>query len=584
MSLPKSTLPYVVRPEIPEKAHEALGHYPALTRHLLFHRGIMTGAAALAFTIPDYEAHTHDAWLLKGLDVAVDRILTAIARAEKIVIYSDYDADGIPGAVVAHDFFTAIGYTHFSIYIPHRHHEGFGLNHEAIEKFIADGVQLLITIDCGITDVSEIAAAQKGGIDVIVTDHHEPAEGGVPAACAVVDPKQEGCAYPNKNICGAALFYKVACAVLSKQSFGVKPGQEKWWLDMVGIATLSDMVSLTGENRVFAHYGLKVLRKSRRPGLQELLRIIKTQQSTISEDDVGFMITPRINAASRMGVPMDAFSLLSARDAASAHDLAVHLNAINDERKGLVARISKEVQHHLAKIYTSPDKVPSVIVTGNPTWRPSLLGLVANTLVETYQRPVFLWGRETGSVYKGSCRSDGSVSVVHLMQHASHVFDHFGGHHGSGGFSVSSDHIYTFSEALIAAHAAHGTGLSEEAPILDAILPLSDVNRYTLASVMKLQPFGVGNAKPLFGFKNVIVDSVGTFGKQANHLKMSLRDDSLGQRSSVSAIAFFSHPTSFAHPVEQGKPATVIGTIEQSTFGRREIRLRIVAILPAHAL
>jgi single-stranded-DNA-specific exonuclease len=572
---------YVVRPQIPAEAHAELADHPELVRHLLFHRGITDAQSAADFVRPNYDAHMHDPALLKDIDKAVERILAAIAGGEKIIVFSDYDADGIPGAVIAHDFFTKIGYKNFSIYIPHRHDEGFGLNHEAIEQFVADGAKLLITIDCGVADGEEIARAQAAGLDVIITDHHE-LPNGRPPAYAVVDPKQDDCQYPNKCICGAALFYKVAQAVLAKQSFGVKPGTEKWWLDMAGIATLSDMVPLTGENRIFAHYGLTVLRKSRRPGLQALLKAVKVDQTNLTEDDIAFMVTPRINAASRMGLPMDAFSLLSADDPARAHELASHLNAINDERKGVVASIVKEVRHHLSELYPTDADVPPLIVTGNPNWKPALLGLVANSLVETYRRPVFLWGREGGSTLKGSCRSNGVVSVLDIMQQAAHAFEQFGGHHQSGGFSVHNDHIHTLTETLINAFNANEAAPTVAEPsCIDAALSLAEVTPYTWSQISKLQPFGVGNPKPLFLFRNVKVTRVETFGKQKNHLKITCSDETT---PGVSAIAFFSSAESFEAPLHVGAEVCLLGNMELSTFGRREIRIRIAAILPAHAL
>ena len=314
--------------------------------------------------------------LILGMEQAVTRILRAIAEEEQIVIYGDYDCDGIPGSVILHDFFQKIGYPRAGVYIPHRHEEGYGLHIGAIERMRDNDISLIITVDCGITDIAEVAHAQTLGIDVIVTDHHLPGPE-LPPAYAIINSKQEGDTYPDKMLCGAGVAFKLVQALLMKGNFDVPPGWEKWLLDMAGLATIADMVPLRNENRALAHFGLKVLRKSTRPGLQKLLAKMKVNQSRLTEDDVGFMIAPRINAASRIDIPFEAFRLLATRDEQTADELSDHLHKINETRKGLVAAIIKEARHMLAH-----KKPQTVVVVGNPTWRPGILGLVAMRLAE----------------------------------------------------------------------------------------------------------------------------------------------------------------------------------------------------------
>ncbi|MEK7184606.1 MAG: DHH family phosphoesterase, partial [Patescibacteria group bacterium] len=380
--------------------------------NLLFYRNIKTQEEKENFLNPDYTKHIHDPFLLKDAEKAGKRIVQAIENNEKIVIYSDYDADGIPAGVIFHDFFKRIDFKNFTNYIPHRHYEGFGLNTDAIDKFVEEKTNLLITLDCGISDVEAVKLAQNNGIDVIITDHHEP-HGEIPSAFAIVNHKQKDCNYPEKILCGSGVGFKLIQAILKINRFNLKEGTEKWFLDMVGIATLSDMVPLTGENRALASYGLMVLKKSPRKGLMRLLQHLKIQQKYLSEDDIAFMITPRINAASRMGVPMDAFKLLSTDNEDEAYIYVEHLDKINNERKGIVSALVKEVKKVIRERNT--DNPKSVIVAGNPEWRPSLLGLVANSLAEEFNKPTFLWGRDGDGVIKGSCRSGGTVSVVDIM-------------------------------------------------------------------------------------------------------------------------------------------------------------------------
>jgi single-stranded-DNA-specific exonuclease len=563
---------YSVRPSPPSPVQEALGEYSELMRSLLFGRGIETADAARIFLNPDYIGQLHDPFLMKDMGKAAERILAAVAANEKILIYSDYDADGIPGAVVLHDLFKKIGYANFSNYIPHRNNEGFGLNPEAIETFITDGVKLLITIDCGIADYKDIARAQEAGIDVILTDHHLPPDK-LPPAFAVLNSKQADCPYPHKMLCGAAVAFKLAQAVLQRGNFDVKEGQEKWLLDMVGIATLSDMVPLTDENRVLAYYGLKVLQRSPRRGLVKLLSELNISQKYLTEDDIGFMVTPRINAASRMGVPLDAFRLLSTTDDAEAGTLVDHLENINNERKGIVAAMVKDMKKHLDE-----REIKAVIVMGNPDWKPSLLGLAANTLAETYNRPAFLWGRAGDGNLKGSARSNGTASVAALMEKARDRFTEFGGHEMSGGFSVSNENVHFLEDALVKAmESLKLDGPVDRPVIVDQKLSLNDVSASTWAEIARLAPFGMDNTKPLFLFEHVIPESVKQFGKSADHLELLFRNS---RNAKVRAIGFFMKPEQFAIPPKQGMPVTLVATIEKSMFRNYpELRLRIVDII-----
>jgi single-stranded-DNA-specific exonuclease len=551
--------------------HILHGYTPLLTR-LLVNRGVTTEEQAELFIKPDYLKSLHDPLLLHDMEKAIVRIFSAIEAKEKIVVYADYDCDGIPGAVILHDLFTKIGYNHFSIYIPDRHDEGYGLNKEAIEQFIADGVSLVITIDLGTTDHEDIALAQAGGIDVIVTDHHLPHEI-LPPAFAVINPKV-GDTYPEKMLCGSGVVFKLVQAFIGKygEYFKIQSGWEKWLLDMAGLATLSDMVPLTGENRAIAHFGMQVLRKSQRPGLGQLLRKLKIDQEHLVEDDLTFMVTPRINAASRMDSPMRAFEMLSEKDTVKAGMLAEHLTKINDDRKKLVAQIMKDVKHTLAE-----RTLGSVIVVGNPMWRVGVLGIVAGKLSEEHDKPVFAWGRGTDTLLKGSCRSNGSVNVVHLMEKAKHAFADFGGHELAGGFSVHAEHIHSLEETLSTMYSEVEQENLTPNGMIDAVLKLSDVTEATYGFASSIAPCGLGNPKPTFLFENLIVKNIKMFGKEKNHLELTLADDIKVERT---AMAFFANADTFSKKIEQGEKINLIATIEKSYFlGRVTLRLRIVDIV-----
>lgn len=562
----------LIRPALSQEIRTNLAPYSDLLALLLHIRGIETHETAERFLVPDYDRDTHDPFLLQDMNRAVERITAAIENDEHIVIYSDYDMDGIPGAVALGDFFKKIGYTNYSHYIPHRIREGFGLNIPAIDALAQHGARVIITIDHGIGHVKEVQYAQALGIDMIVTDHHLPHET-LPAAYAVVNPKRPDCPYPEKMLCGAGVAFKLVQALVQSGSWDISPGWEKWLLDMVGMATIADMVPLTGENRALAYYGLVVLRKSKRPGLRALLAHARIDQRMLTEDDIGFSIAPRINAASRMGVPMDAFRLLATDDEEEAAVLAAHLNKINDERKGHVAAITKEVKKRIKLLGETRD----VIVMGDPRWKPSLLGLVASSVVEEYQRPVFLWGREEGTTIKGSCRSDGTVSVVAIMTHARDAFIEYGGHVAAGGFSVKDDMIHTLEQALTEGYLQLPQETAQQKMTADACLMLGEVGYMTYRTLASLAPFGEGNPKPHFLFQDVTIESVKQFGKGHEHLELGLVDAHGGRAKS---IGFFMTPDSFATHIEAGRTIDLVATMEQSTFGgRNTIRLRIVDVV-----
>ena len=565
---------YSVRPEVLGEDRAKLRTFSDLSSHLLFYRGIKNVEEAVEFISPKYEEGLNDPFLLNDMEKAVNRIIVAMKTGERVVVFSDYDADGIPGAVVFHDFLKKAGFTNFVNYIPHRSDEGFGLNKEAIEGFAKSGCKLLITVDCGIGDVEEISIAKSLGIDVIVTDHHLPKEI-LPEAFAIVNPKVSE-NYPDKMLCGSGVAFKVVCAILSKDRFGIKKGFEKWLLDMVGIATLSDMVPLIGENRVFGFYGLLVLRKSRRLGIQKLLRKLKINQKKVTEDDIGFMISPRINAASRMGKSEDAFKLLVTEDGNEANELVEHLEKINNERKGATAYIAKEVKKMIEAKY-SPFFLNKIIVAGNPAWKPSLLGIVAGGLAETHSKPVFLWGREgSQEALKGSCRSYGSVDLSKMMTALSPgVLTEFGGHTLAGGFSVSYESVHLLEEELERAYEKVSVETQAEPKWIDKEIDVDNISLSVLRDIEKLAPFGVGNSKPIFIIRNAKISDIQFFGKEKNHLKLVLEKGKVGK---IEAISFFT-AEELVKKAELQKNISIVGHIERAFFGGNPVRIRIIDII-----
>ena len=565
-----------------------LSAHDDLTAALLARRGVVTKDEAGKFLNPSYDEHLHDPFLMTDMQKAAERFARAITSGEKIAVWSDYDCDGIPGAVVLHDFLKKAG-ANFENYIPHRHEEGYGMNVSGIEKLAKNGVKLIVTVDSGITDVEPVTRANELGMEVIVTDHHLPQEK-LPDAFAILNPNaRPDETYPYKSLCGSSVAWKLVCAVLAtepKLREGVPQGWEKWLLDMVGLATIADMVSLTGENRVLATYGLKVLRKSPRIGLQKLLRGMRVEQRAITEDDVGFMIAPRVNAASRIGEARDAFQLFITTDENEADLLAKKLEKLNRERKAQAGAITRAVHTRLSARGGSAsggkDALPPVIAMGDPDWRPALLGLVANTIADEYERPVFLWGREGNMSLKGSFRSGGFAQVMELLRATENTFAQFGGHAKAGGFTVLDTEVFFLEDRLVEAHAKIETVENDSlANHADAIITPAEATYEFLKKVERLAPFGMENPKPVFLLRDVFLQGISRFGKAKEHLKLKIDVDEGG--ATIDAVTFFVKG-SIARAVENlstGSRVNILAHLERDTFSRgNPIRLRLLDIRP----
>lgn len=553
--------------------------FSEILRTILEKRGIKTIEEAEIFLNPDYERDLHDPFLMKDMERACVKLFETIENKEKIIIYSDYDCDGIPGAVILEDLFKKIGFKNYEVYIPMRNSEGYGLNLSAIEQFAEKKVKLLITIDLGISAVSEIAQAEVDGIDVIITDHHLPPTT-LPKAYAILNPKTDD--YPEKMLCGAGVVFKFVQGFVKKyeEFYKINKGWEKWLLDMVGLATLSDLVPLLGENRAMTYFGMKVLRKSPRLGLQKLLKKINIDQKYLSEDDIGFMLAPRINAASRMDDPMRAYDLLSESDAGRAGAAADFLSKINDDRKTIVASIMREINKNFDKDSNKENR--EVIVVGNPKWRVGVLGLVAGKISDEYKKTVFVWGKDENDTIKGSCRSDGSVSVVELMTETNESFVDFGGHEFAGGFTVVNDKIHFLEEALSASYKKVKRVKVEDEIIFDIKTDLSAVNMKTWKEVEKLAPFGLSNPKPIFLFEEIKIENIKKFGKNGSeeHLEITFSDKSIKEKKEVKGVSFFSSPESFKVSLVSDNKVDLLATLDLSRWrGREELRVRIVDII-----
>jgi len=564
---------------------------------LLFIRGIKSKDEADVFLHPSYERDIRDPFGIFGLEKAADRIVAAFKKGEKLAIYSDYDCDGIPGGVVLRDFLEAIGYTKYVVYIPHRIKEGYGMHIHAIDKLKEDGVTLIVTVDSGITNIEEVAHAQGLGIDVIVTDHHLPIhkEGDgqvVPLAYAVINSKQDVCTYHDDMLCGCAVAWKLSCGILSKlrvEKLGKKDseifstvlekvkalpiGWEKWLLDLVGISTIADMVPLQKENRALAHFGLTVLRKSSRPGLKKLFTLSSTNQIFLTEDDISFSIAPRVNAASRMDDPRTAHEMLFEKDQTKGAGHAEFLETLNALRKSEVKEAVADLSRY-EHLFNN-----DVIVLGDESWTPGIIGLIAQNVIDKTSKVVFVWGKgDHETLMKGSCRSLGDIHVVELMARAKELFpdslEHSGGHEQAGGFSIRKENIEKLSEALnVAVKHVEKKQIDQEEVIVDGELSFDECTQRLYDKITRLAPFGVGNAKPVFMFKKSIPTNIKWFGKKNEHLEISYQ----GDHNAIKAIQFFANKN-IEEKIKQEH--TLIASLEKSYFrGRGELRLRVVDVV-----
>ena len=480
------------------------------------------------FLNPNWNRDLFDVLKIKDIEKSIERIKKAIDENQKIVIYADYDCDGIPGAVVIHDFFQKIKYQNFSVYIPHRHNEGYGINMNAIQKFIDEKVSLMITVDLGITNIDEIKYAQENNIEVIVTDHHLPIinEKGkqiLPQAFSIINTKQDDDKYEEKYLCGCSTAWKLVHGFLNKyrSEFNVSDGWEKWLLDMVGISTIADLVPLKNENRLFAKYGFEVLKKTKRPGLQKILKNAKINLYKISEEDIAFGIAPRINSASRMADPIHAFYALLENN--EAINYANELENYNDTRK-------QDTKDAHTSIDYEKFNNENIIFIGDEKWTPGIIGLIASKLVEATNKTTFVWGvGEDENILKGSVRAGSDrYNVVHIMTEAKNILENFGGHEMAGGFALAKDNLKKFEEFLKEysnKNILENINIQNEENILEEKfinLNIKDINRNLFDQIKIFTPFGVGNEKPIFKIKLNDDDFLKTkrFGKGNEHLEI----------------------------------------------------------------
>jgi len=526
--------PWTIRPPHAGAARlaQALG-VPPLVGHVLGHRGLETPESARAFLWPTL-AQLHDPSAMPGLVEAADRLVRAAQAGEPIVIYGDYDVDGITAAAILWQALR-LAEANLRIYIPHRLEEGYGLNLEAVEQLAAEGARVLVTVDCGITGLEEVARARDLGLEVIVTDHHEPKPGRLPPAQVLVDPKLPGSSYPFRELSGAGIALKLAWAIgqrLSRRDRVSEPFRD-FLVAATGLAalgTIADVVPLVGENHVLASFGLRALAGSRQAGLTALLETARIADKPLEADDVGFILGPRLNAAGRLGHAQDAVTLLTTADPQAAMAIAKKLDRQNRQRQNLEKQILAEAEEQVARTF-SPERDAAIVLAG-AGWHTGVIGIVASRLVEKYYRPTILIGIRDGQA-QGSGRSIPGFHLHEALAACEKHLSNYGGHAMAAGLRLGEEAVPRFREAFLA-HAASRLNREQLTPRLevDAEVSLADVSLEAARVLERLGPFGAGNGRPVLAARSVgIAGEPRRIGRRGEHIAMHVTQGGCARRA-----------------------------------------------------
>ncbi len=495
----------------------------------------------------------HDPFLLKDMDKAVSRIRTAIEKKEKITVYGDYDVDGISSVSLLIACLRNMG-AMCDFYIPDRETEGYGMNRDATCRIAASGTTLIITVDTGITAAVEVEIAKSLGVDTIVTDHHSVPET-LPLAYAVINPKQKDCPYPYKSLAGGGVAFKLVCALLGDTREAVSR-----YVDIAALATIADVVELTGENRVLAALGLRKMRKLPSVAIRALCEVSSISHETLCAYQIGFGIAPRINAAGRMGSCAPAVELLLTEDAEKALEIAAALDAQNAMRKAIGDKIYEDA---LALIDAGTYENKKVIVLHAPDWHHGIIGIIASKITEKYYKSTILIS-EDGEMAKGSGRSIAGFNLYDALCAASETLTRYGGHALAAGLTLPTENIEAF-DTIINQYAESVLTDADMQPVIDIDAPLSLTDPLlSLAEELSLlEPFGPGNTRPLFLIEGVKVSSV-RVSRDSKHLFLRLWKDGAAH----DAVAF--GKGALAETIDRGDMVDVVGELQINTYGGKK--------------
>ncbi len=573
-------------PKPPQAFFDAHPDISPIALSLLHHRGITKKDEIETFLHPNYNRDVHDPYLFSDMQKTVERIFAAMKNNEHIVVHGDYDADGVSGSVILTDFFRAMQYKHFDVYLPHRETDGYGLQIATVESLHVEKTKLIITCDCGISNTDAVERASQLGIDVIITDHHDVPEH-PPNAFAIIHPLMPNETYPDKTLAGGAVAFKLLQALLShhKKENAVLPnGQphealEKWSLDMVALSSVADMVPMLHETRTLTKYGLLVMNRAKRLGLKKLLmesRLMDqdgTMKKDITAKTIGFSIAPRINAAGRINHANVGYKLFVAEKGTDAVDLAFELEQNNKERQKLTAEAVKQ-----AKNQVTDESVPIIFVM-DADWPSGLVGLIASRIKDKYGKPAIAMTYRNNQIV-GSGRSVTGINLIETLREMSEVFDKLGGHPMACGFTLkdfnSLDQFKNqLSEKILTR--SHDIDMTPYIDI-DAQIDLEDITWDLYDILSKFAPFGQKNPRPKYLAKNVVVQKVEGVGKDSKHLRLMVSHKTPKLKKAM-GWSLHNGDAGWGEKLKKGDSIDMIFEIEKNEWnGRTELQLTIVDI------
>ena len=534
---------------------------------LLVQRGVETFEEARSFFRPSLQ-DLHDPFLMTDMDKAVERLHDAIEKGQKILVYGDYDVDGTTAVALVYSFVKRFT-SKVEYYIPDRYDEGYGLSFKGLDWASDNAVDLVITLDCGIKAIEKVEYARSKGIDVIICDHHLP-ENELPGAVAVLDPKRDDCYYPFDDLCGCGVGFKFVQGYCRK--YNIDPEILEPLLDLQVVSIASDLVSMVGENRVLAHYGLKRLNENPRKGLLAMINLAKLEPGHVTIDDIVFKIGPRINAAGRMESGRLAVELLTATDDRTAFQIGEKINDNNNERKNIDREITQEALEMVAN--GTALETENVTIVYNPTWNKGVVGIVASRLVEAYYKPTVVLTKSNGLV-TGSARSVAGFDLYASIESCADLLENFGGHVYAAGLTMKEDNLEEFCRRMNRFVSGNITK-QELTPVIeiDARLDFSQITPKFFRILKQFQPFGPGNANPVFLTEDVYDAGNGRkVGAGGIHLKLDLMQESQPYRQ-IAAIGF--NMADFYDHIKGGNPIDVCYSIVENFYrGSSTLQLRL---------
>ncbi|MBO4467194.1 MAG: single-stranded-DNA-specific exonuclease RecJ [Bacteroidales bacterium] len=534
---------------------------------LLVQRGVKTFEDARSFFRPRLE-DLHDPFLMKDMDKAVERLHKAITSDERILVYGDYDVDGTTAVAQVYSFVKKFT-PKVSFYIPDRYDEGYGLSYKALDWAGDNGIDLVITLDCGIKAIDKVEYARTKGIEVIICDHHLP-EDELPAAVAILDPKREDCHYPYDDLCGCGVGFKLVQGYVQK--YNLDPSVLEPLLDLQVVSIASDLVSMTGENRILAHFGLKRLNENPRQGLLAMINLSKLEPGHVTIDDIVFKIGPRINAAGRMESGRLAVELLTATDEKTAIRIGDEINENNNERKSIDREITQQALEMVAN--GTALETENVTIVYNPTWNKGVVGIVASRLVEAYYKPTVVLTKSNGFI-TGSARSVSGFDLYSSIESCADLLENFGGHVYAAGLTMKEEHLEEFCRRMNKFVSGNITR-EELTPVveIDAKLNFSQITPKFVRILKQFQPFGPGNNNPVFLTEDVYDAGNGRkVGAGGVHLKLDLMQESQPYRQ-IAAIGF--NMSEFYDHIKAGNAVDICYSIVENFYrGSSTIQLRL---------